>query len=66
MHDAIGLPPIGASNAVAVYPVIGEPPREIGAPQFTETLDGVVRAVTPTGGDEIDSCCAALHEPPAT
>ena len=39
----------GASYAVAVYWVIGVPPREIGAPQLTVTLDGVVRAVTPTG-----------------
>ncbi len=43
---------------------MSEPPREIGAPQKTATLDGEVRAVTPTGEDEIDSCWAARQEPP--
>ena len=64
VHDAIGLPPMGALNAVAVYPVIGEPPREIGAPQLTVTLEARSRAVTPTGEDEIDSCCGGRQEPP--
>jgi hypothetical protein len=62
----MGLPPTGASNAVAVYCVMGVPPREMGAPQATATLDGVVRAVTPTGALEIATGFEPRQDPPAT
>ena len=47
-----------------MYRVITRPPLEMGAPHVTVTCCGVDRAVTPTGGEEMESGRVPRQVPP--